>query len=53
MIVDVYIFRLGRLVQTTEPLSCRVIASEICDSFEGVLPRKPKARPQDIFIKQC
>ena len=31
MIVDVYIFRLGRLVQTTEPLSCRVIASEICD----------------------
>ena len=30
MIVDVYIFRLGRLVQTTEPLSCRIIASEIC-----------------------
>ena len=34
MIVDVYIFRLGRLVQTTEPLSCRVIATEICDNFQ-------------------
>ena len=31
MIVDVLLSRLGRLVQTTEPLSCRIIASEICD----------------------
>ena len=45
MIVDVYIFRLRRLVQTTEPLSCRVIASKICDNS---IPQK-KVTSQELY----